>query len=242
MTDLSPRYVDVAAYWEKRYQQGGSSGAGSVGRLASFKTQFLNDFIANNKIIDMIDHGCGDGMQQAHLDVNLYTGYDISITAVNRCIDLYGNLLGRSFLPYSRRFGLYADLAVSLDVIYHLVDDKIYYSYLEDLFASGRRFVIIYSTDYDKSDECPPHMRHRDFKSWVKEKSSFRLVRKVLNPYNSCDSCDEDNASPCSFFVFERMARINSVNSDKNVRALSQEINDLLAAGAGCRAIDDAHY
>ena len=34
-----------ASYWELRYRNGGTSGAGSYGRLAEFKAEVLNEFV-----------------------------------------------------------------------------------------------------------------------------------------------------------------------------------------------------
>ena len=50
-------------YWEARYRANGTSGAGSVGRLARFKAGVVNRVIADNRIVSTIDMGCGDGSQ-----------------------------------------------------------------------------------------------------------------------------------------------------------------------------------
>jgi len=42
-------------YWETRYRMGGTSGMGSVGRLARFKAGVINRFITENTIHSMID-------------------------------------------------------------------------------------------------------------------------------------------------------------------------------------------
>jgi hypothetical protein len=47
------------SYWEARYGAGGSSGAGSYGRLAAFKAAFVNAFVADNHIRSVLDLGCG---------------------------------------------------------------------------------------------------------------------------------------------------------------------------------------
>src|SRR5580704_4792872 len=43
---LRHRFRDSSSYWERRYRQGGTSGSGSVGRLAEFKADILNGFVA----------------------------------------------------------------------------------------------------------------------------------------------------------------------------------------------------
>ena len=49
---------------------------------------------------------------------------------------------------FTDRAGVFtADLALSLDVIYHLTEDTVFEAYMRHLFAAGSRFVIIYATD-----------------------------------------------------------------------------------------------
>jgi hypothetical protein len=55
-----------------------------------------------------------------------------------------------------------ADLAMSLDVIFHLVEDAVYDQYLERLFAAGERYVVVYSTSADMPGTGVAHVRHRD--------------------------------------------------------------------------------
>ncbi len=85
---------------------------------------------------------------------------------------------------------------LSLDVIYHLVEDGVYESYLDDLFAAAVRFVIIYSTDKDEPRRLP-HVRHRRFTHHVAQRfADFSLVDHIENR--------NPHESPCSFFVFAR--------------------------------------
>lgn len=50
-------------YWEQRYRQAGNSGAGSYGRLAEFKAEVLNEFVARHSIGSVVEFGSGDGNQ-----------------------------------------------------------------------------------------------------------------------------------------------------------------------------------
>ena len=43
-------FAGSVAYWEQRYHEGGSSGAGSYGKFARFKAQFLNQFVVEHDI------------------------------------------------------------------------------------------------------------------------------------------------------------------------------------------------
>ena len=65
-------------YWERRYAGGGTSGAGSAGRLAAFKAQFLNDFVRAHDVTSVVEFGCGDGNQLALAAYPRYLGLDVS--------------------------------------------------------------------------------------------------------------------------------------------------------------------
>lgn len=195
-------FKDSRAYWERRYRYGGTSGAGSYGRLAEFKAQVLNDFQCHNNVERVIEFGCGDGNQLALAIYPTYMGLDVSKTAIARCREAFGGDPSKSFLWYdpllSVRLSSFvsADLTLSLDVIYHLVEDEFYEKHLEDLFTISRRFVIVYSTD-EALRRSTPHVRHRHFTSTVRKRfPEFRLMKRLDNPY--------PDESPCSFFFFER--------------------------------------
>jgi hypothetical protein len=57
------RFASSADYWERRYQKGGTSGAGSYNHLAEFKAEFLNAFVAEHHVASVIEFGSGDGAQ-----------------------------------------------------------------------------------------------------------------------------------------------------------------------------------
>src|SRR5215469_5923310 len=78
-------FRDSSSYWEKRYQQGKTSGVGSYGRLAAFKAEVLNDFVAKNGIESVIEFGCGDGTQLALASYPGYVGVDVAQGSISIC-------------------------------------------------------------------------------------------------------------------------------------------------------------
>ena len=61
-----------------------------------------------------------------------------------------------------------ADAVLSLDVIYHLVEDTIFEKYMDNIFDCAQRWVVIYSSNFDGLDESlAEHVRHRKFTNWV---------------------------------------------------------------------------
>ena len=112
---------------------------------------------------------------------------------------------GKRFATMELYRGETADLTLSLDVIFHLVEDEVYTTHLRQLFAAARRFVIIYSSNRepDAGEVAAPHFRHRRFTDWVATNApNFRLRAHTPNPfpYNG----DEASTSVADFYVYER--------------------------------------
>jgi len=191
-------------YWERRYNAGLTSGSGSAGILAAFKADVVNEFVRTRAIASVIEFGCGDGSQLALAQYPRYLGLDVSRTAIDLCARRFAKNASKSFLWYdpTRAVNLAgfisADLTLSLDVIYHLLEDEVYSRYLRDLFSTARRFVIIYSSDSEER-LAAPHVRHRRFTRDVeRDYPNFRLVRRIDNPHREQTFAD--------FFIYERVA------------------------------------
>jgi SAM-dependent methyltransferase len=172
-------------YWDARYAAGGNSGTGSYGDLAKFKASVLNDFIIEQHINSVIEFGCGDGNQLSLSKYPNYLGLDVSPRAVKRCQELFCEDASKRFMMYDHRYvnAEKADLALSIDVIYHLVEDPIYVRHMSDLFEAATRSVIIYS-DNQESPRDALHVRHRRFSDWIEQNQpGWQLVRHIPNKY-----------------------------------------------------------
>lgn len=132
----------------------------------------INRMIRENDLVSVIELGCGDGNQLTLADYPEYLGLDVSPTATRRCIELHGDDATKAFMLYSaehfsdRRPGLSGDVTLSLEVIFHLVEDVIFEQYMAMLFAMAARQVIICASDRDDLPEAPQE-RHRVFTRWV---------------------------------------------------------------------------
>jgi SAM-dependent methyltransferase len=191
-----------ARYWQRRYSHGGTSGDGSYGVLAHYKARYLNDFVQRNGIGSVIELGCGDGNQLSLANYPRYLGIDVAQNAIRRCADRFAEDESKSFLwldpAYAVRIEAFvsADLALSLDIVYHLVEDDVYRSHLTTLFACARRYVIVYSSNDDEPVRTP-HVRHRCFvPDALGLAPAFRLALESPNPHS--------DLSRARFFVFER--------------------------------------
>jgi SAM-dependent methyltransferase len=195
-------FAGSASFWERRYRRGGTSGAGSYGVLARGKAEFLNAFVREHSVESVIEFGCGDGNQLSLAEYPRYVGLDVSRSAIGLCQRRFAEDTSKSFFLYDGKYfvdqaGIFvADLAISLDVIYHLVEDCVYETYMNQLYRAARRYVITYSTDAVMADTCP-EVRHRRFTSWVERNCpQWRLAERVPGPGSRPDSPD--------FFVYER--------------------------------------
>jgi len=166
---------DSNTYWEKRYFEDGTSGAGSYGIDAISKSKYINELIDKCNISTINDYGHGDGNQLRYITgFKRYTGYDVSTTARRKCRSMFNNP-NYSFIDHPSKFEE-ADLALSLDVLYHLVDWDVYEDYMKRLFSIGK-FVLIYSCDIEQVEPRNAHCRTRVFTPYVKAHfPSFELV------------------------------------------------------------------
>jgi SAM-dependent methyltransferase len=195
-------YCDSAHFWEGSYAQGGTSGHGSYGALAEDKGRYLNELVRERAVRSVIEFGCGDGNQLSLAEYPSYVGLDVSRTAIELCQRRFRDDPAKSFFLYdgscfTDRTGVFsADLALSLDVLYHLTEDAVFETYLRHLFAAAGKLVVIYSTDMELGGTAP-HVRHRRFTPWVAANCpdwSLSAVRRGL-------STDPGRAD---FFRYER--------------------------------------
>lgn len=192
-------------YWEDRYCLGGTSGSGSYGRLAQFKAEFLNHFVKKNGISSIVEFGCGDGEQLRLANYPSYVGFDVAKTAVDMCREKFSDNPNYEFhLVGSERFNTLQplDLALSLDVIYHLIEDEVFDAYMRKLFASAERYVVIYAYNFERTYSSQ-HERGRKFTPWIEHHApAWKLMQRVPNRY-PYDPADPENTSQSDFFVFK---------------------------------------
>jgi hypothetical protein len=201
---LGKNKFNSLSYWENRYALGGNSGDGSYGRLSIFKADFINKFITDNKIHSAIEMGCGDGHQLSIIHYPRYTGMDVSSTIIELCNKNFEGDTTKSFILYKPDSfiadeTLIADVALSLDVLYHIIEEKTYLKYLKDLFSIGKKYVVIYSTNFYLNET--QHVLHRKFTEDAKRLfPEWQLTLEVPNPFPG----NGEQESMANFFVFEK--------------------------------------
>lgn len=180
---VEPTPFDPVRYWEHRYATGKTSGAGSRGTIAVDKAAEINALIRREQIASVVDWGCGDGylLEQLRLPDD-YLGIDISRTAIGVNLWRFGHHQFLKWNPNSQIYiHAYAELALSVDVLFHLTDDDHFHRYLAKLFDSATRYVLIYSTDGPDGENEAPHVRHRQWTHLVPD--PWELVRSPEGSY-----------------------------------------------------------
>ena len=195
------RGFSSSEYWERRYAEGGDSGVGSFGVLAQYKADVLNRFVEREGIESVVEFGCGDGNQLSLYRFPCYLGLDVSQSAIGRCEGRFSDDASKRFLLYpvsDPSESTDAELAISIDVIYHLVEEDVLFAYLRDLFASARRYVVIYSTDFDCAYDSP-HQVDRRISTLVRSQvADFEQVATIINPHKGGETMSD-------FFVYKRI-------------------------------------
>lgn len=200
-----PEFTSSEKYWKNRYENNGNSGAGSYNDLAKFKAHVLNDFVEKNDIQKVVEFGSGDGNQLQYFNFKNYTGYDVSEKAVSLCRALYAEDKTKAFYALPQDKLEKGQLVLSLDVIYHLVEDDVFNSYMETLFSSSTDFVIIYASNDSEIESNDPHVRHRVFTEWVAENvQGFELLEHIPNAY-PYDKRKPRKTSFADFYIYRRV-------------------------------------
>lgn len=191
-------------YWEERYAFGDNSGFASYGKFASFKAEIVNNFVASHDVTSVIEFGCGDGNQLELANYPRYVGLDVSETVILLCKQKFDSHTDKAFKLVREYEGEIADLSLSLDVIYHLVEDEVFEKYMRTLFKAARRYVIIYSSNFDSnSDYIGTHVRHRKFSRWIQHnENGWKMKDHIPNkyPYEG----DYKTGSSADFFIYEK--------------------------------------
>lgn len=198
------KFNNSSQYWEDRYKAGGNSGPGSYSKLSQFKADVINNFVVENRVQSVVELGCGDGNQLGMMNYPQYLGVDVSETILDACRNLYQEDSSKSFIHLSDLNRSDFDLALSLDVIFHLVEDQVFEDYMRKLFLSSKKYVIIYSSNKDDNSENEyEHVKHRRFSDYIdKNLNNWSLVKTIENKYKF--NGDAKQTSFADFYVYQK--------------------------------------
>lgn len=197
-----------ADYWRRRYEAGRTSGPGSTGRLARYKAEFINALVAERGVDSVIEFGSGDGEQARLFDFPRYTGVDVAPQVVDLARRQFSDRPGWRFVTldeYRSRPSRH-DLAMSLDVVYHLVEDEVFARYMACLTGAAERYVLVYASDHDATPKKKPaHVRHRAYSRWMAEHApQFEAVGTWDNPFPYTEGADPLTTTFAFFRLYAR--------------------------------------
>lgn len=172
-------------YWNNRYIHGGISGKGSIGILRAWKWNIITQYadIDNTSIIDV---GCGDlSFWSNKLATRLkpYTGIDFSKYIINQHTTTFKDLASVCFIhaDASKRISnLKADIVFCFDVLFHILDRKIYLQILNNLCTYANDLIFIYT--WIKNPFTSMN-RRIDLLRQLKVYSFFKTIHQVSDSY-----------------------------------------------------------
>jgi len=208
-------------YWDTRYRQGGTSGAGSYGVEAVTKANLINTWIKQYGIRTINEIGSGDGNNLLFYHVPIsYTGYDLSSKAVelaNEKTRKIKNSLKYFFTNNYDDQNFDADLCLCLDVWYHEVEDQDFEALCQTLFVKGKwKYIIAYTTDTDiqvLADGTPlaDHLKFRPFLDTVKEFPQWEVL-SVVTGFNTSDGLPMLFPNGKKFFLLKRFVDVKNLS------------------------------
>lgn len=182
--------------WKKRPN---FSGDGSRGKLATFKADFVNNFIEENNIESIIDFGCGDLQNAKLLKVKEYLGIDIVHHAHPP------DILAKQFNTIVSRFDEFsadkkADLCLCMDVLYHILEDEQEYleKTLNKIIECSKKYFIIYAQDSYQDDSVLQYRGHLHNSPWrqILETKNVELIREQ-------EKCEPGTSA--RFFIYQKV-------------------------------------
>ena len=203
---IEPRqsFTHSGDYWHQRYKSGGNSGPGSYHKLAEFKAAVLNGFVKDKHITTIIEYGCGNGNQLRLSEYPSYIGFDVSPEAISQCKSIFSSGGNKAFKLVDAYANETAELTLSLDVLFHLIENNVFFAYMDRLFDSSTKFAIIYSSNTDNQARLQEaHVKHRKFSHWIEQnKPEWKLIQHIPNRYPY--SGDSREGSFADFFIYEK--------------------------------------
>lgn len=178
---------DNKLFWNFRYKYFPElgSGQGSRGEVKEQKKQLLLEF-GIERFKSVLDIGCGDGETLQGLNIQNYTGVDISQAAIEQHKAKREN--GQFIYAESAQHlpkNVMGDLTLCFEVLIHQPTSEDFDATLSKVIAATNKRLIISgyeSAEYlDKSHMC---FFHRPLKNALISSGKFKTVTKVANYHN----------------------------------------------------------
>lgn len=199
--------LSSGVFWNEHYLHNGNSGTGSYNRLAEFKAEIVNEFIISRGIQTVAEIGCGDGNQLSLIHYPYYVGIDVSKVIIEKDREKFRDFKNYSFFHSLTEREKYIhksfDMTISMDVIFHLLEEDVFQAYMDDLFTLASKYVVIYSSNHEEYTRWPEY-RHRNFTGYVAEHHpEWELIRYIPNKYPYIIG-QEEMTSASDFYIYKK--------------------------------------
>jgi len=194
-------------YWADRYLHTNFQNSSGNGRLKfrlSYKAKMLNKIFKTYEITKVADFGCGDGLLASKLKITKYYGIEINSEIVD---NLKNKFLGKNEFEFSTKFESQwrnkIDASISVDVIFHLIEEDVYQKYMNELFFADAKYVVIRAYNHkSQGTGRNSHILHREFLNTIKKYfPNYNLVNVSSPRRRHIYLSDSDKNQ---FFVFKK--------------------------------------
>lgn len=152
-----------AAFWNRRYLEGGTSGPGSVGILREWKWKTIGKYAS--AIDDVVDVGCGDRRFWEGRSCARYTGLDLSAVLIQGLRQENPELRLICSPAESFQTGVAGRVVICLDVLFHVLDDDAFQDILVNLTKYSSEWIFVYT------------WARNPFLGWPARRSMLRQLR-----------------------------------------------------------------
>lgn len=192
--------MNNSSYWENRYQEGGTSGEGSIGDKREWKWKIISQYCSS--INHVIDVGCGDNCFWEGKDCEHYTGIDISSTIIER------NKQKRPkwnyiICPAEENLNISAPIVFCFDVLFHILDDEKYEKILRNLasYTEDKLFIYTWINNPFNNNETKKYVRKNYF---LKKGKLFSYINSFINDIDNDQNYQKYRYFPNYFSIFNK--------------------------------------
>lgn len=194
-------------YWAERYINTNFKNSSGNGRLKfrlRYKAKMLNKIFETYTITKIADFGCGDGLLASRLKCAKYYGIEINSEIVSNLKNKFFEKKEFEFsTKFESRWRNKIDASISVDVIFHLVEKDVYQKYMNELFSTDAKYVIIRAYNHESQGTGRnSHILHREFLNTVKKYfPNYNLINESPPRRRHIYLSDSDKNQ---FFVFKK--------------------------------------
>ena len=185
-------------FWNKKYEQGGISGKGSIGLYRNWKWNQIQIACGLN-IDSLIDVGCGDLSFWNHpLAIKIrrrygfkYTGIDISDNIIIRNRKAFPKINFIIAPAHVEQPGLRASVVLCMDLLFHIMDDAEYEMTIETLCQYTNGCLVIYTWRKNPflvqnivTDGISQYYRRLGDVKHIFGRNDMKLIRKADVPFD----------------------------------------------------------